>query len=390
MNNFINEEENLKFLLIANEYDTLLTHSLLQIFKINQILTVILNITVNHLEYDEKLKTKLKPCLLEIILIISHLVNYILTNETFLFAFSKGFLEKLKKLKLSKQSNTSKVEKIDKKLSKLSKSLFNGNQYSPILTMCQFLISGFEEKFEIEILKKMISDTILFHLIESMNSVAKNNIKPIKLLSREKELNNIMTLIPSAPFIKARKNPKFLYTLILDMDETLIHNITTNNGNLFFMRPGVKQFLEILSKTYEIIIFTASVRDYADNILNIIDPGKTLIQHRLYRQHCTQDGTNSYKDLSKIGRDITKTLIIDNIADNFKLQKENGLYIKTWEDDLSDMQLIGILDLLLHITEVGYEDIRIPLAKVKTQIPQKTINTHINPYSLINWESEEI
>ncbi len=39
------------------------------------------------------------------------------------------------------------------------------------------------------------------------------------------------------------------------------------------------------------------------------------------------------KDLSKIGRDLAKTIIVDNIAENFLLQKDSGIFISTWYSD---------------------------------------------------------
>jgi hypothetical protein len=36
-------------------------------------------------------------------------------------------------------------------------------------------------------------------------------------------------------------------------------------------------------------------------------------------------------------------LIIDNVKDNFQLQKENGLHIKDFYDDVNDTELIEIL-----------------------------------------------
>lgn len=57
------------------------------------------------------------------------------------------------------------------------------------------------------------------------------------------------------------------------------------------MRPYAEQFLEDMSEFYEIVIFTAALKDYADFILNIID-SKNKIAWRLYREHTTQNPIN--------------------------------------------------------------------------------------------------
>lgn len=42
-----------------------------------------------------------------------------------------------------------------------------------------------------------------------------------------------------------------------------------------------------MSKYYEVVIFTASVKDYADTILDQLDPEHKFISFRLYREHTT-------------------------------------------------------------------------------------------------------
>jgi len=54
------------------------------------------------------------------------------------------------------------------------------------------------------------------------------------------------------------------------------------------------------------------MKEYADWVINILDKYK-CIKYRLYRQH-TQEKNDTYiKDLSKLGRNIAKTIIIDNL-----------------------------------------------------------------------------
>jgi TFIIF-interacting CTD phosphatase-like protein len=71
-----------------------------------------------------------------------------------------------------------------------------------------------------------------------------------------------------------------------------------------------------MAKYYEIVIFTAAMQEYADQVIDQIDVGNN-IEYRLYRQHTSQNGPFLVKDLGLLGRDLTKTIIIDNISDNF-------------------------------------------------------------------------
>ena len=112
-----------------------------------------------------------------------------------------------------------------------------------------------------------------------------------------------------------------------------------------------------MSKYYEIIIFTAALQDYADFILDIIDPNK-VISHRLYREH-TVNHENSYvKDISRLGRDLNKMIIIDNMAENFKLQPENGIYILSWYGESDDRALFDLTPLLKEIVDKQFCDVR--------------------------------
>lgn len=66
----------------------------------------------------------------------------------------------------------------------------------------------------------------------------------------------------------------------------------------------------------------------------------------MYRQHALPYGPIFVKDLSRIGRDLSKTIIVDNVAENFQLQPDNGIFIKSWFDDMSDTALSELAPLL--------------------------------------------
>lgn len=129
------------------------------------------------------------------------------------------------------------------------------------------------------------------------------------------------------------------------MDETLVHYYEVGGEGSFRIRPGCDKFLKEMSEIYEVVIFTAAMQDYADWVLDQIDKEKR-ISYRLYRQHASPTGMVFVKDLSKIGRPLNKTIIVDNVAENFSQQPDNGIFIKSWFEDTSDTALLELAPLL--------------------------------------------
>jgi Dullard-like phosphatase family protein len=122
-------------------------------------------------------------------------------------------------------------------------------------------------------------------------------------------------------------------TLILDLDETLVHSAKRlpdgrppcsdpdivlsvsfegQNEEIFVkIRPGAIDFLRKITKFYEVAVFTASVANYADKLIDILDVSKYGF-YKFFREHCTYDN-NYVKDLSKLGRDLKDCVMVDNL-----------------------------------------------------------------------------
>jgi CTD small phosphatase-like protein 2 len=145
------------------------------------------------------------------------------------------------------------------------------------------------------------------------------------------------------------------------LDETLIHypehTEDAIENDFYMLRPGLHKFLNTLSELYEIVIFTAGTQDYADYVLDQVD-FDNKISHRLYRQHTAPKNDIYIKDLSKIGRQIKKTIIVDNLPENFEKHKRNGIAIESWYDDLEDHKLYQLREILQKIAEKKPDDIR--------------------------------
>ena len=286
--------------------------------------------------------------------------------------FNKLYIEnKINKV----YKNSELLSMINKNIDKCSNSL----KYYSTLNLKYSLIKPFGDALNQLIISierksltqysKIILNTILFGELE----VNKN-----KLLSRPLLINSINTISPFLPPI----DPKYKFTLILDMDETLIHFFFTHINGMFFVRPYCLDFLNELNNIYEIITFTAGTKDYADNILNQLDINNNIFKYRLYRQHTSILGCNVYKDLSKIGRDLNKTIIIDNLRENFKMQPNNGIFIKTWTSDVNDTQLRDLKKILKAIVEFNITDVKYIISRMNEEI--KLSKNLINPYSNID------
>ena len=159
---------------------------------------------------------------------------------------------------------------------------------------------------------------------------------------------------PDAPYFDPKRpDDKREYCLVLDLDETLVHYFEDENEAYVKVRMGTEDFIRKLSQYCEIAIFTASTQNYADIVIDGLDC-KDLIDYRLYRQHTTLMNGVNVKDLSKLGRDMDKIIIIDNIEENYQLQPNNGLNICDFEGDQNDNELEYLLeDLLKLVSQPG-------------------------------------
>ena len=122
-----------------------------------------------------------------------------------------------------------------------------------------------------------------------------------------------------------------------------------------------------MSKYYELIIFTAALQDYADYIIDLMDT-EGHITYRLYREHTNNQNSVYLKDLSLIDRDLNKTIIIDNMEENFDCQPDNGIPIKSWYDDKYDKELDKMMPYLKSLVAKRVPDVRPHLTVLKERM----------------------
>lgn len=167
--------------------------------------------------------------------------------------------------------------------------------------------------------------------------------------------------------------------LVLDLDETLIHShhdgvlrqtvkpgtppdfilkVTIDRHPVRFFvhkRPHVDFFLDIVSKWYELVVFTASMEIYGTAVADKLDTKEGILRRRYYRQHCTLEFGSYTKDLSAICSDLQSVFILDNSPGAYRAYPDNAIPIKSWFNDPSDtalLNLLPVLDALRFVSDV--------------------------------------
>jgi CTD nuclear envelope phosphatase 1 len=194
-------------------------------------------------------------------------------------------------------------------------------------------------------------------------------------------------------------------TLVLDLDETLIHSLAKggrmSSGHmvevklaapvsaagepaatlapqhpiLYYVhkRPHCDEFLRKVCKWYKLVVFTASVQEYADPVIDWLEQERKFFQARYYRQHCTLRNDAFIKDLSSVEPDLSKVMILDNSPTSYIFHEgmppifqflvgldadnvqDNAIPIKGWISDPTDnglLNLIPMLEALQYVTDV--------------------------------------
>ncbi|KAJ3140658.1 Nuclear envelope morphology protein 1 [Geranomyces variabilis] len=165
-------------------------------------------------------------------------------------------------------------------------------------------------------------------------------------------------------------------TLVLDLDETLIHSTSRGARNYHHMvevlverhvflyyvykRPHCDLFLKKVCEWYKVVIFTASMPEYADPVIDWLDPSRSLFAERYFRQSCMYRNGFYVKDLSVIEPDLARVCLVDNSPISYQWNEDNGIPIETWQTDTSDEALLDMLPFLDALRYV--EDVRHILA----------------------------
>lgn len=154
--------------------------------------------------------------------------------------------------------------------------------------------------------------------------------------------------------------------IVIDLDETLVHSSFKPVNNADFIvpveidgtihqvyvlkRPHVDEFLKRMGELFECVLFTASLAKYADPVADLLDQYGTF-SSRLFRESCVFHRGNYIKDLSKLGRELKKVIIVDNSPASYSFHPENAVPVASWFDDYSDTELMDLIPFLENLSK---------------------------------------
>ncbi|CAI2364057.1 unnamed protein product [Moneuplotes crassus] len=179
-------------------------------------------------------------------------------------------------------------------------------------------------------------------------------------------------------------------TIVLNLDETLIHSVFTNEddsdyqfnlvsaGKAYnistYKRPYLEEFLDHISKKFEVVFYTPAISEYANAIINKID-SNNIVAGRLFRDSCKIEdnpetcgfGKNFIKDISKLGRLLNNVIVLDSNTMTCIECIQNTVPIRPWFRDKKDKELKEIIPILDSLAKV--KDVRVVIQNIIDKMP---------------------
>ena len=361
------------------------------LFKL-QFISIILDEIYSSSKKEESNIKMIKTCLkinhrnfLKLSFILIDILQ--LNNMTNLYQnkINKIIYEKLNDFKLYQNNNLMRIDELITKIKENNKDI--ENKIKLIINKKNHMLYNAYNKLNISNIEEFIN------LCLKILGLNENEINELNELNKELDNEDNTDIIKSVnvPFLSPiEKKDNYILTIVLDLDKTLIYCEDEEDENYeeeedeekeeevkneIILRPGLYEFLDSLMKLKcELIIFTSSKKQKADEYINKIEKNKKYFNKILYRDYCTLIGAAYVKDISKLGRDLSKTIIIDNDLGCFYLQQENGILIKSFNGEKDDKNLFNLLNILQKIIKSPFNDIRYELDKYKNEFIKYVTN----------------
>ncbi|XP_015271709.1 PREDICTED: carboxy-terminal domain RNA polymerase II polypeptide A small phosphatase 1 isoform X2 [Gekko japonicus] len=124
--------------------------------------------------------------------------------------------------------------------------------------------------------------------------------------------------------------------VVIDLDETLVHSSFKPVNNADFIIP---------------VEIDGVMHQYADPVADLLDKWGAF-RARLFRESCVFHRGNYVKDLSRLGRDLTRIIIVDNSPASYVFHPDNAVPVASWFDNMADTELLDLLPFFERLSKV--------------------------------------
>jgi CTD small phosphatase-like protein 2 len=233
------------------------------------------------------------------------------------------------------------------------------------------------KKVSLEVFESRFSDKDPVFYIESTQNLQGNYFNYVSNVLKNLKNFDSIDFVPSVMKKAVCLDHTEKKSLFLDLDETLVHAdfcyyYKGHDIYLDFLyehhpvtiplikRPYLIDFLDFCAEHFDVYIFTASRREYADCILDHIESKKKYFKQRFYRDNCIIIKNRVFiKDLRIfLNRDLKDLILIDNSLFSFTNQLSNGILITSFYSDPNDKELLNIKNYLGNMRLANAEDVR--------------------------------
>ena len=269
---------------------------------------------------------------------------------------SKNIKSKMKSLELFEQNFDILIDEIEKdykrkkrsKTAKISKKIPMNSEEKIISLTNMEMISDFYEYTEncMRLITELESKEKQKNKIPPRDFIFEDNLERKKIAIFDLD----ETLIHCVGDIRTKKNEEYQQKITVTMPTKTQVQIGIN------IRPHWKKSIREIKKKYYIVVYTASHNNYADAVLDFLDPENCIFEGRLYRKDCIQaqiDETKFYvKDLDIFKNfNLKDIVIIDNSVLSFAYHLNNGIPIVPYYNSKEDSELIILSKYLLFIAD---------------------------------------
>jgi RNA polymerase II subunit A small phosphatase-like protein len=149
--------------------------------------------------------------------------------------------------------------------------------------------------------------------------------------------------------------------LILDLDETLIYAADSpldypplfiSDPHSVYARPYATEFLLGMAKQFEMAVWSSAREDYVAEVVEHVFPKEISLRFVWSRKRCTlrydlekYEYPYHIKDLRKVrrlGYDLRRVLMVDDTPQKLERHYGNAVYVRSFEGDRSDDELIHL------------------------------------------------